>query len=147
MIVVLDDYHHLGNDTPVHAVLDRLIAYLPDVIHIVIVSREIPPLTLARLRSQDSLAPICFSPMKKHRSCSEKFLAWSSLRNSSANTASARTVGSQRCSWCARSRRGKSAPTVHPSIRWACCANRNATFSNILPKKFSRRNLPTCSNF
>ncbi len=58
MIVVLDDYHHLGNDTPVHAVLDRLIAYLPDVIHIVIVSREIPPLTLARLRSQDSLALI-----------------------------------------------------------------------------------------
>jgi ATP/maltotriose-dependent transcriptional regulator MalT/DNA-binding SARP family transcriptional activator len=58
MIVVLDDYHHLGPDTPVHAVLDRLIAYLPDVIHIVIASREIPPLTLARLRSQDSLALI-----------------------------------------------------------------------------------------
>ena len=56
LIVVLDDYHHLGSDTRVHAVLDRLIAYLPDVIHIVIVSREIPPLTLARLRSQDSLS-------------------------------------------------------------------------------------------
>jgi len=56
LIVVLDDYHHLGNDTRVHAVLDRLIAYLPDVMHIVIVSREIPPLTLARLRSQDSLS-------------------------------------------------------------------------------------------
>lgn len=58
LLIVLDDYHHLGSDTPVHAVLDRLIAYLPDVIHIVIVSREIPPLTLARLRSQDSLALI-----------------------------------------------------------------------------------------
>ena len=56
LIIVLDDYHHLGSDTPVHAVLDRLIAYLPDVIHIVIISREIPPLTLARLRSQDSLS-------------------------------------------------------------------------------------------
>src|SRR5438067_6840953 len=56
LIVVLDDYHHLGSDTRVHAVLDRLIAYLPDVIHIVIVSRAIPPLTLARLRSQDSLS-------------------------------------------------------------------------------------------
>ncbi|HXI61691.1 MAG TPA: tetratricopeptide repeat protein, partial [Pyrinomonadaceae bacterium] len=56
LIVVLDDYHHLGNDTRVHAVLDRLIAYLPDVIHIMIISREIPPLTLARLRSQDSLS-------------------------------------------------------------------------------------------
>src|SRR5262245_50566250 len=58
MIVVLDDYHHLGADTSVHAILDRLIAYLPDVIHIVIISREIPPLTLARLRSQDSLSLI-----------------------------------------------------------------------------------------
>src|SRR5437868_1287001 len=56
LIVVLDDYHHLGNDTRVHAVLDRLIVYLPEVIHLVIISREIPPLTLARLRSQDAIA-------------------------------------------------------------------------------------------
>lgn len=56
LIIVLDDYHHLGKDTPVHDVLDRLIAYLPDVIHVVIISRELPPLTLARLRSQDSLS-------------------------------------------------------------------------------------------
>jgi LuxR family transcriptional regulator, maltose regulon positive regulatory protein len=58
LILVLDDYHHLGSETRVHAVLDRLIAYLPDVIHIIIISREIPPLTLARLRSQDSLSLI-----------------------------------------------------------------------------------------
>jgi LuxR family transcriptional regulator, maltose regulon positive regulatory protein len=56
MILVLDDYHHLGTETPVHAVLDRLIAYLPDVIHVIIISRDIPPLTLARLRSQDALS-------------------------------------------------------------------------------------------
>ena len=56
LILILDDYHHLGAETPVHAVLDRLITYLPDVIHIVIISREIPPLNLARLRSQDSLS-------------------------------------------------------------------------------------------
>jgi LuxR family maltose regulon positive regulatory protein len=58
LIVVLDDYHHLGAETPVHAVVDRLIAYLPDVIHVIIISRDIPPLTLARLRSQDSLGII-----------------------------------------------------------------------------------------
>src|SRR5467141_432774 len=58
LIVVLDDYHHLGSETPVHAVLDRLIAYLPDVLHVIVISRDIPPLTLARLRSQDSLAII-----------------------------------------------------------------------------------------
>jgi LuxR family transcriptional regulator, maltose regulon positive regulatory protein len=58
LIIVLDDYHHLGADTPVHAVVDRLIAYLPDVIHVIIISRDTPPLTMARLRSQDSLAII-----------------------------------------------------------------------------------------
>ncbi len=58
LIVVLDDYHHLGADTSVHAVVDRLIAYLPDVMHVIIISRDMPPLTLARLRSQDSLAVI-----------------------------------------------------------------------------------------
>ena len=31
------DYHHLGADTPVHAVLDRLLAYLPDVLHVMCV--------------------------------------------------------------------------------------------------------------
>ncbi|HXT63465.1 MAG TPA: BTAD domain-containing putative transcriptional regulator [Pyrinomonadaceae bacterium] len=58
LIVVLDDYHHLGADSSVHAVVDRLIAYLPDVMHVIIISRDVPPLTLARLRSQDSLAVI-----------------------------------------------------------------------------------------
>src|SRR5437588_4088229 len=56
LVIVLDDYHHLGRDTAVHAMLDRLIAYLPDVVHMIIISREAPPLTLARLRSQNSLS-------------------------------------------------------------------------------------------
>ena len=58
LILVLDDYHHLGTETPVHAVLDRLIAYLPDVIHLIVISRDVPPLALARLRAQDSLGII-----------------------------------------------------------------------------------------
>jgi LuxR family maltose regulon positive regulatory protein len=58
LVVVLDDYHHLGRETAVHAVLDRLISYLPDVMHVIVVSRDVPPLALARLRSQDSLAII-----------------------------------------------------------------------------------------
>lgn len=52
LILVLDDYHHLGEDTPVHAVLDRLLAYLPDILHVIVISREVPPLSLARLKSQ-----------------------------------------------------------------------------------------------
>jgi ATP/maltotriose-dependent transcriptional regulator MalT/DNA-binding SARP family transcriptional activator len=58
LILVLDDYHHLGAETAVHAVVDRLLAYLPDVLHIIIVSREIPPLALGRLRTQAPLANI-----------------------------------------------------------------------------------------
>ncbi len=58
MILVLDDYHHLGAADYVHHILDRLIAYLPDVLHLVIVSRETPPLQLSRLRAQSQLAVI-----------------------------------------------------------------------------------------
>jgi len=55
LILVLDDYHHLGIETPVHAAVDRLLAYLPEVLHTIIISREVPPLQLARLRSQGLL--------------------------------------------------------------------------------------------
>jgi ATP/maltotriose-dependent transcriptional regulator MalT/DNA-binding SARP family transcriptional activator len=58
LVVVLDDYHHLGRETAVHSVLDRLISYLPDVMHVIVISRDVPPLALSRLRSQDSLAII-----------------------------------------------------------------------------------------
>lgn len=58
LILILDDYHHLGADTMVHAVVDRLLAYLPDVLHVIIISRDLPPLSLARLRSQASLTVI-----------------------------------------------------------------------------------------
>ncbi|MCU1264500.1 MAG: hypothetical protein JWM21_818 [Acidobacteria bacterium] len=58
LILVLDDYHHLGADTAVHAVLDRLLAYLPDVMHVIIISRELPPISLSRLRAQAPLSTI-----------------------------------------------------------------------------------------
>src|SRR5882724_3936141 len=58
LILVLDDYHHLGLETAVHSVLDRLLAYLPDVLHVIVISREMPPLSLARLRAQEPLSII-----------------------------------------------------------------------------------------
>jgi LuxR family maltose regulon positive regulatory protein len=58
LILVLDDYHHLGAETAVHAVLDRLLAYLPDVLHVIIISREMPPLALGRLRTHAPLSNI-----------------------------------------------------------------------------------------
>lgn len=57
LILVLDDYHHLGAQTPVHAVVDRLLAYLPDVLHIILITREMP-LALARMRAQAPLSVI-----------------------------------------------------------------------------------------
>ncbi len=58
LILVLDDYHHLGQETGVHAVLDRLLAYLPDVLHVIVISREMPPLALGRLRTHSLSATI-----------------------------------------------------------------------------------------
>jgi LuxR family transcriptional regulator, maltose regulon positive regulatory protein len=58
LTLVLDDYHHLGADSAVHQVMDRLLAYAPEVLHIIIISRELPPLNLTRLRSQSALTII-----------------------------------------------------------------------------------------
>jgi LuxR family maltose regulon positive regulatory protein len=58
LVLVLDDYHHLGHETSVHMVLDRLLTYLPDVLHVMIISREMPPLSFARLRTRTPQAII-----------------------------------------------------------------------------------------
>lgn len=52
MILVLDDYHMLGAGSPVHSLIDRLIAGLSDLIHIILISRDMPPLHTARLKSK-----------------------------------------------------------------------------------------------
>src|SRR5499426_1263145 len=58
LVIVLDDYHHLGAAEAVHAAVDRLLAYQPDVLHTIIISRDAPPLQLAKLRSQGALTVI-----------------------------------------------------------------------------------------
>lgn len=58
LVLVLDDYHHLGAESAVHRVMDRLLAYAPDVLHVIIISRELPPLNLTRMRSQSALTII-----------------------------------------------------------------------------------------
>ena len=57
-ILVLDDYHHLGAETSVHRVVDRLLAYLPDLIHVIIISRDMPPLALSRMRTQAAMTVV-----------------------------------------------------------------------------------------
>ena len=56
-ILVLDDYH-LIQSMPIHQQLAFLLKHLPPQAHLVIASREDPPLPLARLRARDQIVDI-----------------------------------------------------------------------------------------
>jgi LuxR family maltose regulon positive regulatory protein len=56
-ILVLDDYH-LIQALPIHSQLDFLVEHQPPQMHLVIITREDPPLPLARLRARGQLAEI-----------------------------------------------------------------------------------------
>lgn len=51
-ILVLDDYHHIGRETAVHGMVDRLIQYSSDLVHVMITTRDLPPLAIMRRRMQ-----------------------------------------------------------------------------------------------
>lgn len=53
-ILVLDDYHHIGRKTIVHKIVDRLLQYSADLLHIIVTTRDIPPLTMMKRRSGSS---------------------------------------------------------------------------------------------
>ena len=53
-ILVLDDYHHIGRETIVHTLVDRLLQYSSDMLHLIITTRDIPPLAIMRRRSQSA---------------------------------------------------------------------------------------------
>jgi LuxR family transcriptional regulator, maltose regulon positive regulatory protein len=53
-ILVLDDYHHIGRETVVHQLVDRLLQYSSDMFHLIITTRDLPPLAIMRRRSQSS---------------------------------------------------------------------------------------------
>lgn len=55
VFIVLDDYHELDNNTEINNFLDGLIKEMPDNIHFIISSREIPELNLAYLGSKQEL--------------------------------------------------------------------------------------------
>lgn len=54
MLLVLDDYHLIENQT-IHLALSFLIEHLPPCLHVVLITRTDPPLPLARLRAQGDL--------------------------------------------------------------------------------------------
>ncbi len=51
-ILILDDYHHIGQQTIVHKLVDRLLQYSSDTLHLIITTRDLPPLAIVRRRSQ-----------------------------------------------------------------------------------------------
>lgn len=53
-ILVLDDYHHIGTETAVHKLVDRMVQYASDMLHVIITTRDLPPLAIMRRRSQFS---------------------------------------------------------------------------------------------
>ncbi len=53
-ILVLDDYHHIGRKTVVHKLVDRLLQYSSDMIHLIITTRDLPPLAIMRRRTQSA---------------------------------------------------------------------------------------------
>ncbi|WP_025027934.1 LuxR C-terminal-related transcriptional regulator [Caldalkalibacillus mannanilyticus] len=61
--LVLDDYHVI-NAEPVHHALTFLLEHMPLRMHLVIVTREDPPLPLARLRVRDQLNELRMSDLR-----------------------------------------------------------------------------------
>ena len=57
VVVVLDDYHVLG-DPRIHEGVEFLVSYLPVTAQLVVAGREDPPLPLARLRARGELAEL-----------------------------------------------------------------------------------------
>ncbi len=53
-LLILDDYHHIGKDTLVHKLVDRLLQYSSDMLHVVITTRDIPPLAMMKHRTRSS---------------------------------------------------------------------------------------------
>ncbi len=54
LLLVLDDYHLVTNET-IHDAINALIEYMPPSLHLVIISREEPPLSLPRWRVRGQL--------------------------------------------------------------------------------------------
>ena len=51
-ILVLDDYHHIGIDTQVHKIVDRILQYASEHLHLIITTRDLPPLAIMRRKTQ-----------------------------------------------------------------------------------------------
>lgn len=77
-IVVLDDYHHVDSSSSIAVAIDRMLQYIPDVLHIIITSRTMPNLSVTRLRSKGLVGVIdrkdlLFTPAEVQKLFAETF--------------------------------------------------------------------------
>jgi ATP/maltotriose-dependent transcriptional regulator MalT/DNA-binding SARP family transcriptional activator len=77
-IVVLDDYHHVDSSAPIAASIDRVVQYIPDVLHLVVTSRTMPNLSVTRLRSKGLIGVVdrkdlLFTPAEVRKLFAETF--------------------------------------------------------------------------
>ncbi|HTH50958.1 MAG TPA: AAA family ATPase, partial [Pyrinomonadaceae bacterium] len=57
-VLVLDDYHHIGIETPVHKIVDRILQYASEHLHLMITTRDLPPLAIMKRRAQSKAVVI-----------------------------------------------------------------------------------------
>lgn len=94
-VIVLDDYHHVRTAL-IHETIDYLIDYLPAHMHLVILTREDPPLSLARLRASNQLAEVRERELRFTAAEAATFFAQTmgiSLTEEAAATLASRTEG------------------------------------------------------
>lgn len=71
--LVLDDYHQIS-EASIHAALEYMLDHIPAELQLVIVTRETPPLPLARLRARDQLREIHLDELRFTAEETEQFL-------------------------------------------------------------------------
>jgi ATP/maltotriose-dependent transcriptional regulator MalT/DNA-binding SARP family transcriptional activator len=77
-LLVLDDYHHVDSSEPIAAAIDRLVQYLPDVLHLIFTTRSVPNLSVMRLRSKGVIGflnrqDLLFTPAEVEQLFAETF--------------------------------------------------------------------------
>ncbi len=135
-ILVLDDYHAIDSK-PIDQALAFLLEHLPPQMHLVIATREDPPLPLARLRVRGQLTELRAADLRFTPAEAAEFLnRMMGLNLSDAKTSPhwkpAPKAGSPGCNWPPSPCRGAPTPPVLsrplPAVTVLC--------SIIWPKKF-----------
>ena len=101
-VLVLDDYHHIGDETPVHKIVDRILQYAAEHVHLVITTRTCrrSPSCVGERKPELSSSPAttCSSMTKRCGSFFVQRSTSSSRTRNSPSTVTELTAGSPPCS-------------------------------------------------